>query len=242
MNSETILIIEDEPEVSEIIQGVLKRDGFQVIACFDGKSGLATATQKRPSLVMLDIMMPGMSGLEVCRQMRQRSETRITPIILLTAKIDESDIVMGLGMGADDYVTKPFHSKELVARVKAVLRRHRIEQTAETRTQITEGPIHMDIARHEAKVEGKEISLTLAEFRILWALISSPGRVYTRNQLLDKITSGEGETVVDRNVDVHIGAIRKKIGEIASKSILTVRGIGYKFRASEVEELTQQAA
>ncbi len=240
MQNNIILIIEDEAEVSEIIQSTLKREAFQVLTAFDGSTGLEMARTKKPALILLDIMMPGINGLEVCKQLRTQPETKNVPIIMLTAKIDESDIVLGLGAGADDYVTKPFHSKELVARVRAVLRRHRIGEASETAHSITQGGIQMDVQRHEVKLNGQEVTLTLAEFKILWTLLSTPGRVFTRNQLLDRISSGDGDSVVDRNIDVHIGAIRKKLGD-TGRAILTVRGIGYKFRGSESDEKSEAA-
>jgi DNA-binding response OmpR family regulator len=174
-------------------------------------------------------MLPGMEGLEVCRELRRREATSTIPLIMLTAKGDEADIVLGLGLGADDYVTKPFSPKQLIARIRAVLRRGTARPATDTVERIDRGPLIIDTARHEVRLDGTPVTLTLAEFRILHALAATPDRVFTRDQLLDKITQGKS-VIIDRNVDVHVRAIRKKLGRHGDR-IVTVRGVGYKCTA-----------
>lgn len=228
MAKDSVLIIEDEPDIAELVQYNLEREGFQVHLARDGELGLQQARTHKPAMVLLDLMLPGVDGLEVCRRLRSREETRTTPVIMLTAKGEESDIVLGLGLGADDYVTKPFSPRELVARVKAVLRRARQREAAKAQGRITRGPLTLDSVRHEILLDGEPIEATRAEFRLLWTICAQPGRVFTRNELVDSITAGEA-IILDRNVDVHISSIRKKLGRHDSL-IQTVRGIGYKCR------------
>lgn len=228
MNKPKVLVIEDEPDIIELLQYNLEREGFRVFTARDGLSGLKEATARRPALIILDLMLPGVDGLEVCRLLRSKKESENTPIIMLTAKSEESDKVLGLGIGADDYITKPFSPKELVARARAVLRRMAVTDNTQRQQRIEVGPLTVDPDRHEVSLGGKPINLTAAEFRLLRMLASSPGRVFTREQLLEKITGGES-IVLDRNVDVHIGAIRKKLGN-SDEWITTIRGVGYKFK------------
>ena len=227
MASETILVIEDDGDIQELVQYNLERQGYRVIAAADGETGFKVALTANPDLVLLDIMLPGIDGLSVCRKLRENNDTRHLPIIMLTARGEESDVIVGLELGADDYVTKPFSPKELVARVRAVLRRS-TEETQDSRKSgfVSVGPIEIDDERHEAFYKGRALKLTLAEYRLLQTLVSRPGRVFTRDQLLEKITGGD-VYVIDRNVDVHIRAIRKKL-EVDSEFIVTVRGVGYK--------------
>lgn len=225
-----ILIIEDEPDIIEFLVYNLEREGFKALTARDGQLGLKEAVSKQPSLILLDLMLPGMSGMEICRMLRQKAETRNIPVIMLTAKGEESDKVLGLELGADDYVTKPFSPKELIARIRAVLRRSAEELGVLPDTpRIELGPLRIDPDRHEVRVADKLIEMTAAEFRLLQALASRPGRVFTRQQLLEKVTGGD-TVVLDRNVDVHIGAIRRKLGRRAEGLISTVRGVGYKFK------------
>lgn len=231
MADEKILVIEDDLDILELVQYNLEREGYQVHAAGDGELGLKQAAELRPELILLDLMLPSLDGLAVCRKLRANPATSNIPIVMLTAKGEESDVVVGLEMGADDYVAKPFSPKELVARIRAVLRRPRAGNTespppGDSRRSI--GPVALDAERHEAWLRGESLQLTLAEYRLLSALTSRPGRVFTREQLLEKITGGEAY-VIDRNVDVHIRAIRKKLGEDAD-FIVTVRGVGYKCR------------
>lgn len=225
-----ILLVEDEADISELIQFNLERHGFKVRAAANGEDGLKMAAAQTPQLMLLDIMMPGCDGLTVLRRLREAPATRNIPVIMLTAKGEESDIVVGLELGADDYMTKPFSPRELVARVKAMLRRLDDTQkpAATSGEKLAVGPVSIDGDRHEAWIHGKPVAFTLAEFNLLKTLISRPGRVFTRDQLLEKITGGE-TYVIDRNVDVHVRAIRKKL-DVDSEFIQTVRGVGYKCR------------
>lgn len=225
-----ILLIEDEADISELIQFNLERHGFKVRAAANGEDGLKMAAAQVPQLMLLDIMMPGCDGLTVLRRVRENAATKNVPVIMLTAKGEESDIVVGLELGADDYMTKPFSPRELVARVKAMLRRvdDSVKPAASAGDRLSVGPISIDGDRHEAWLNGKTLAFTLAEFNLLKTLVSRPGRVFTRDQLLEKITGGE-TYVIDRNVDVHVRAIRKKLDSEA-EWIQTVRGVGYKCR------------
>ncbi len=226
MPKENLLIIEDDPDIVELVQYNLERDGFRVNAARDGERGLQEASSSHPNLILLDLMLPGMEGLEVCRALRQNRNTRRIPIVILTAKGEETDVVLGLEMGADDYVTKPFSPRELSARVRAVLRRAEAASEVEA-TRIEHGPLLLDAERYQVWLNGHALNLTLSEFRLLHALVSSPGRVLTRDQLVERITAGEC-IVTDRNVDVHISSLRKKFGDDNEDLIVTVRGVGYK--------------
>lgn len=233
MNGVEVLIIEDEPDIAELVQYNLEKQSFKVHSAQDGEVGLKMARAISPDLILLDIMLPGMDGLQVCRTLRQSQENRATPIIMLSAKGEESDIVVGLELGADDYIPKPFSPKELTARIRAVLRRTKKEQAqidfSDEESKLAVGPLVLDPIRYETSLRGESITLTLAEFKLLYHLMSKPGRVFTRDQLLNKI--GGGDTyLVDRNVDVHVRAIRKKLGSDAN-FIVTIRGIGYKCKS-----------
>ncbi len=227
MSNDAILIIEDDPDIAELVEYNLEREGFRVDAAESGEAGLGMALSRQPSLVLLDLMLPGMPGFEVCRQLKRRDETREVPVIILTAKGEEADVVAGLEIGADDYITKPFSVRELIARVHAVLRRARGEEDPEL-DRIVRGPLTMDPARHEVRVYGEPVDLTLAEYRLLHALASKPGRVYARDRLVNRITTGDYH-ISERNVDVHVAALRRKLGE-AGRLVRTVRGVGYKFQ------------
>ncbi len=226
MTKATLLLIEDDPDIVELLRYNLKREGFGVRVSGNGEEGLVEARRRAADLIVLDLMLPGMDGLEVCRMLKADPETRDVPVVMLTAKGEEADVVAGLELGADDYLTKPFSPREFVARVRAVLRRLSREATESERSRIQAGPLVVDATRHEVLFEGHPLSFTRSEFRLLWALLSRPGRVFTRNELADKITGGES-LIIDRNVDVHVSAIRKKLGP-AGDLIATVRGVGYK--------------
>ncbi len=226
MTPSTILIIEDDPDIRELLQFNLEREKFVVTTAHDGRDGLDAALRKPPQLIILDLMLPRVSGLDVCKQLRAHASTQLVPILMLTAKGEESDVVLGLEMGADDYLPKPFRLKELIARVRALLRRG--GTLAMAKDLLCAGPVEINLGNHEVHIQGREVRMTLSEFRLLAALVSAPGRVFTRDQLLDKITGGEA-IIIDRNVDVHIRSIRKKMGRTGS-SVEAVRGIGYKFR------------
>jgi DNA-binding response OmpR family regulator len=224
MSRQSILIIEDDADILELLSYNLTREGFQVHVAQDGETGLAAARQRLPSLILLDLMLPGMQGLEVCRRLKVREESRAIPIIILTAKGEESDIVVGLEMGADDYLVKPFRVKELVARIRAVLRRLGPEENE----VIKVGPLVIDSSRHEVRMDERPLTLTLTEFKILKALASRRGRVLTREQLLDRMSDGT-TFLIDRNIDVHIRSIRQKL-EPHRDLVITVRGVGYKLK------------
>jgi two-component system phosphate regulon response regulator PhoB len=225
MRKSTLLVIEDDPDIVELLRYNLEREGYRVLVAMDGERGLADAARHQPELVVLDLMLPGLDGLEVCRRLRAQDGTRGIPVLMLTAKSEESDVVIGLEMGADDYLAKPFSPRELLARVRALLRRvQRVEGEGKTRIEMK--GVVLDTTRHEVLNEGTIVPLTRAEFRLLWTLVQRPGRVYSRDELVNEITAGEA-LIVDRNVDVHVSSIRKKLGT-AGKLIATVRGVGYK--------------
>jgi len=227
-----IVVIEDEADIREVIEHNLLREGYEVRASDDGEKGLRLVQKELPDLVLLDLMLPGLDGLDVCRELKANDRTRAIPVIMVTAKGEESDIVLGLGIGADDYVTKPFSPKELTARVKAVLRRGRLSQDGGGGEKITRGEVVIDLGRHDVRVEGLPVVLTATEMRLLHFLASHPGRVFTRSHLLSRVFS-EDSFVIDRNIDVHIRAVRKKLGEHRD-IIETIRGVGYRFR--DIEE------
>jgi DNA-binding response OmpR family regulator len=225
MANNTILIVEDDPDIVELVRYNLGREGFVLLEANNGEAGLQIAASRSPDLILLDLMLPSIGGLEVCRRLKARESTRTIPIIMLTAKGAESDIVLGLGLGADDYVTKPFSPRQLVARIGAVLRRGG-GAPPEPPERVEHGPFSIDATRHEVRLEGTPMTFTLAEFRLLQALVAHPERVFTRDQLLDRITQGRS-VIIDRNVDVHVRSIRKKLGRHGDR-IVTVRGVGYK--------------
>jgi two-component system, OmpR family, alkaline phosphatase synthesis response regulator PhoP len=225
-----ILIIEDEPDITEILKYNLEQNHYRVSTANSGAAGLSAARETFPDLVLLDLMMPGMDGLEVCRKLREDPRTRELLVIMLTAKGTEADVVVGLTLGADDYIVKPFSIVELLARVKAVLRRVEHRDAGEPSDMLKAGPIAIDLSRHEASVDGEKVELTLSEFKLLCFLIKKQGRVFTRDQLLDAVV-GPDVFVTARNIDVHIAALRKKLGKYGS-FIVTVRGVGYRFEES----------
>ncbi len=221
-----ILVIDDEEDILELVRLNLVREGYEVLTAFTGEQGLELAKSKLPSLVILDLMLPGMDGLEVCRQLKSQSKTAETPVVVLSAKGQESDIVAGLAVGADDYVTKPFSAKILVARVRRLLNR-RIEQ------RLDRGPIKVwemtiDPARCEVLIKDQPVALTVSEFNILYTLARRPGIVFSRYQIVDALHGGD-YVVSDRAVDVQISYLRNKLGR-CKDYIETVRGVGYRFR------------
>ncbi len=226
MGAGTILVIDDEKDLIELVRYNLQKEGFDVIGAPDGKAGLEVAREHRPDLILLDLMMPGLDGLEVCRRLRADGRTAGIPVILLTAKATEADRVVGLEMGADDYVTKPFSPRELVARVKVRLRR--VAAEGEDREVLRRGDLVVDAGRHEVSWKGKPVVLTAAEFRILRFLAKAPGRVYSRSDILDGAFDRDA-AVTDRTIDVHVMAVRKKLGK-GGVLLETVRGFGYKLR------------
>jgi two-component system alkaline phosphatase synthesis response regulator PhoP len=222
----TILVVDDEEDILELVKVNLLREGYKVIIAADGEEALKLARSQMPSLVILDLMLPGMDGLEVCRILRGDPKTEHIPVIMLTAKSGESDIIVGLEVGADDYVTKPFSPKVLVARVKRVLRK-KVESSLARKT-VSIHEVTIDPARHEVAIKDKRISLTLTEFNILYTMARRPGMVFTRYQIVDAV-HGDNYLVTDRAIDVQIAYLRRKLGP-ARKYIETVRGVGYRFR------------
>ena len=224
-----ILIVEDEEALSDPLAFLLGREGFQTIVVDNGLDALPVFDREGADLVLLDVMLPGMSGMEVCRKLREVSSA---PIIMLTAKDSELDKVLGLELGADDYVTKPYSARELIARIRAVLRRRSAETDSATESVLQGGPVRMDIDRHVVTVNGEEISMPLKEFELLEILLRNVGRVMTRGQLIERVWGADyvGDT---KTLDVHIKRLRSKIepDSSAPQYVVTVRGLGYKFEA-----------
>lgn len=220
-----ILVIEDEKALADVLGYNLRREGYEVTLAYDGQDGLKQASAKLPDLIVLDLMLPTISGTEVLRELRSSDRTREIPVIILTAKAEEADQVVGFTLGADDYVTKPFSVKVLIQRIKAVKRRS--EGTTEPDDQITHGSVRIDRIRHRAFVDDRELDLTPTEFRLLEIMLKSPGRAFTRQQLMDG-SIGEGAVVLERTIDVHVKTLRRKMGEI--ELIETVRGVGYRLK------------
>ncbi len=227
-NREKVVVIEDEADILEVVQYNLSREGFRVLTSRDGEEGLATVRREAPDVVLLDLMLPGLDGIEVCRRLQADPVTAAIPIIMVTAKGEETDVVLGLAVGADDYVCKPFSPKELVARVKAVLRRGPLKAESGAGERIVRDGLVIDVGRHQVSVDGEPAELTATELRLLHFLASHPGRVFSRDQLLSRVI-GDHAVVIDRNIDVHVGAIRRKLGAYRGL-IETVRGVGYRFQ------------
>jgi len=229
--SPTILIVDDDFRISSLIEGSLKEEGFMTICAKDGEEALALWETHQPDLIILDIMLPALNGIEVCRQLRNKSDV---PILMLSVKSEEFDKLLGLTVGADDYLTKPFSVRELIARVRTILRRS-LPKTPGKASLLSFGDLKVDMDKCKVTVKGNEIKLTVNEYKILQTLMNSPGRVFTREQLIDKIYANEEVSVVDRVIDVHIGNLRAKIEQDSSQPeyILTARGMGYKFTETE---------
>jgi two-component system alkaline phosphatase synthesis response regulator PhoP len=236
MSNPTILVIEDEPDIRKLVQYNLAQERFKVLEAEDGEQALKILKSEKPNLIILDLMLPGLSGLELCKILRERPETAQLPILMLTAKAGEADKVIGLEMGADDYLAKPFSPREMVARVRAILRRSEGQMTTEAARLYAKGPLQIDFSTYEVSVRGKTVKLTLKEFELLRFLVQNPSRVLSRDQLLDRVWGGE-TFVTPRTVDVHIRRLRKAIEKDDSKPqwILTLRGVGYKFDEKAVE-------
>ena len=224
-----ILVIEDDRSVSEMISYNLKQAGYEVLTASDGQDGLLQAQIKSPDIVVLDLMLPVIDGLDVCRRLRAGAATKDLLIIMLTAKSEETDELIGFSLGADDYVSKPFSVKVLLERIKALRRRRTAEASSDDVT--TKQGVSVDRRRHQAIAEGKPLQLTRSEFRLLDTLIRQPGRVFHRTELIDAAL-GEDTMVMERTIDVHIRALRRKLGPHADV-IETVRGVGYRFRDTE---------
>ncbi|MGN0860861.1 MAG: response regulator [Candidatus Spyradosoma sp.] len=227
MNSR-ILIIEDDDAIREVVRYTLESNGFKgTLEAADGESGLNVALRERPSLILLDLMLPKLDGLEVCRRLKREEATRDIPVVMLTAKSEESDVVLGLELGAVDYVTKPFSGKVLVARVRAHLRQAFEQENA---AEIRRNGLTLNPAEHTARLNGRPLELTFTEYGILQMLAARPGRVYTRDQIVSRV-KGDDYPVTDRAIDVQMVNLRRKLGAWAI-NIETVRGIGYRMRAS----------
>ena len=235
-SAQKILVIEDEPDIRKLVQYNLTQEHFNVVEAEDGEQALSLLQREKPNLVILDLMLPGLSGLELCKLLRQRSDTSRLPILMLTAKAGETDRIVGLEMGADDYLAKPFSPREMVARVRAILRRAESKPASETAVSYEKGPLKIDFSTYEVFVRGKPVKLTLKEFELLRFLVQNPSRVLNRDQLLDRVWGGE-TFVTPRTVDVHIRRLRKAIekDDRKPKWILTVRGVGYKLDEKAVE-------
>ena len=227
MKRETIVVVEDETDILDVIEYNLAREGYRVRTFRDGAQALDAIRRDAPDLVLLDLMLPGLDGIEVCRRLKHDPVTRETPVMMVSAKGEESDVVLGLGLGADDYLRKPFSPKELIARVAAVLRRGPLREEAAKGERVAIGGLVIDSRRHEVLVDGSRLDLTATEMRLLHFLASHPGRVFPRDHLLSRVI-GEDAVVLDRNIDVHVGALRKKLGPFRAM-IETVRGVGYRF-------------
>lgn len=227
MPRKKILVVEDDRALSEVLSYNLEKAGFEVLVSFDGRDGLHQAQTKQPDIILLDVMLPIMDGIEVCRRLRASQDTEAFNIVLLTAKSEESDQLVGFSVGADDYVTKPFSVKVLLERVKALLRRKQALETNDADIVSSQG-ITLDRRKYRTLVGDESIELTKSEFRLLDTLMRQPGRAFERSELIDSAL-GEDTLVLERTIDVHIRAIRKKIGEKAD-AIETVRGVGYRFK------------
>lgn len=224
---EVILVVDDEEDIRELVRYNLSKAGYEVIAAASGEEGLALAEQLRPALVVLDIMLPGVDGLEVCRRLRNNSNLKTTPIVMISALGEEKDIVSGLELGADDYVSKPFSPGVLLARVKSVIRRTSAAPV-DLEAPLTVEGLKVNPTRREVHVNNQLVELTNTEFKLLHFLMRSPGVVYTRTQIVDGV-HGDDYPVTDRSVDVQVVGLRKKLGDVGAL-IETVRGVGYRFK------------
>jgi len=227
MATEHILVVDDEEDILELVSYNLAKAGYRVTSVTSGEDAIKTARSKLPDLVLLDLMLPGVDGFEVCNTLKRDSRTANIPIVMLTARGEEADVVSGLELGADDYITKPFSPRVLLARIKAVLRR-KMKAPTEEQAVIKLKDLVVHPGRHEVTVRGKRADLTSTEFRILHILARRPGWVFTRQQIIDG-ARGEDYAVTDRSVDVHISGLRKKLGPLGAQ-VETVHGVGYRFK------------
>jgi two-component system phosphate regulon response regulator PhoB len=231
MSRPRILIVDDERGLTQALEYNFTREGFDVVVAHDGAEGLRKAQTLLPDAVVLDLMLPGLGGLDVCRQLRAGERTKALPILMLTARAEVTDQVVGFTMGADDYVTKPFHTKVLLQRVKALLRRN--DGKGDASDVVESHGVRIDRVRHQATVDGKPLDLTPTEYRLLEVLLRQPGRAFTRHQLMDAAI-GEGSIVLERTIDVHVKTLRRKLGD--AELIETVRGIGYRLKEPMADE------
>jgi two-component system phosphate regulon response regulator PhoB len=227
-----ILVVEDDPDIRELLAYSLGKEGYIILQAASGEAAARIMEDVLPDLLLLDVMLPGMDGLELLRRLKSDQRIKAVPVILASAKGEESDVVAGLELGAEDYVTKPFSPRVLLARVRTVLRRHTQPDTSQPVDEtIRVGALSLDAARHETRMDGKKLELSATEFSVLEVLARSPGRVFTRSQIIDAVR-GHDYPVTDRSVDVQILAIRKKLGS-AGELVETVRGVGYRFREEQ---------
>lgn len=231
MGKKRILIIEDEEDIRELIRYTLEREGFAVSEAGTGEEGLRSAAERNPDLILLDLMLPGKDGLSVCRELKEDGATRDLPVVMVTARGEESDVVAGLELGAEDYVVKPFSPKVLAARIRSVLRRREAAASASPSDALAFTGLAIHPGRHEVLVQGRPVELTASEFGILHFLARRPGWVFTRHQIVDAV-HGSDYPVTERSVDVQIVGLRKKLKK-AGDRIETVRGVGYRFQDSE---------
>jgi two-component system phosphate regulon response regulator PhoB len=234
MNRPRVLIVEDERGLVQSLGWYFNREGYETIVAQDGTEGLRKARTLAPDVVLLDIMLPGLDGLEVCRALKAGDRTRDVPVVMITAKSEESDQVLGLQIGADDYVTKPFSNKVLLAKVKAILRR--VAGPTDAGDAIEHDGVKIDRVRHRVTVHGTAVDLTPTEFRLLECLLRQPGRAFSRHQLMDAAI-GEGQIVLERTIDVHVKTLRKKLTAAGGSPDLieTVRGVGYRYHEAKQE-------
>ena len=228
-----VLVVEDERDVAELLRYHLVREGFEVTAVSSGTDAVRQAREARPDIVLLDIMVPQLNGWEVCRRLKQEAETRGVPVIMVTGRVEEGDKVLGFEMGADDYITKPFSPRELIARVRAVLRRGK-SAGSERKRQLKAGELEIDRDRFEVRMKGRAVELTPKEFELLATLVGTPGRVFGREELLDIVWGRDG-FVEPRTVDVHVARLRGKFtaAKLPEPGVETVRGVGYRFRDAQ---------
>ena len=228
-----MLIVEDEPDVAELIRYNLVKEGYEVVTASSGTDALKRARDAQPEVILLDIMVPQLNGWEVCRRLKAEADTRGIPVIMVTGRVEEGDKVLGFEMGADDYVTKPFSPRELVARIRAVVRRGRVDNGTR-KSLVKAGDLEIDRYRFEVRMKGQAVELTPKEFELLAALVGSPGRVFGREELLDLVWGRDG-FVEPRTVDVHVARLRAKFtaARVPAPAIETVRGVGYRFREAE---------
>ena len=229
MQKQKILLIEDEEDIADLVTLQAEMAGYKCSVAYDGLNGYEAVSKERPDIIILDLMLPGQNGLDVCRKIKAHNEFKHIPVIMISAKSEETDVVLGLELGADDYVTKPFSPRVLFSRIMAVMRRNREED--KEKPVIHFGDFSIEVEKYLVKKKNKALALTLSEFGILRRLVLHPGKVFTRNQLLDDLQSDDS-FVVDRNIDVHIAALRKKLGPHFD-FIETVRGVGYRFKRDE---------
>jgi len=230
MTRKSILVVDDEADIRELLTFNLEQEGYQVEAAENGEQALQALRSHRIDLVLLDLMLPGLPGLELCKQLKRSSSLETIPIIMISAKSSETDVIVGLELGADDYITKPFSPKEVVARIKAIFRRVDERRSSDQMDELKFDSLTLNVPRHEVHLDGRELKLTTTEFKILQCLMSRLGHVFTRDELID-FALGKDVSVVDRTIDVHITNLRKKIGSYGAQ-IESIRSVGYRFKDS----------